>query len=309
VDVNLEIRQLAYATALARHGNFSRAAEELGITQPTLSRGIQVLEDRVGGCLFDRLSTGVVPTKLGTVLVERGEPILRATVELESEIAAILGLRSGELRVAVGPYFAHVLLGPVLGGVLHEAPRLRVVVVEVDTDRMREVLPEGDVDVLVGEMSLFRDDPSYETEPLRVRHGEYVCRPGHPLLEQGSPGLEDLLEFPFATTQIGESAWKRLAAATVLQGRHGSLAEGAATVRCQSLTAIKALVARSDAIGIFSTDMIRHELADGSLAIVPFEGTKPSSDWGIIRLRGRTPSPAVDAFVRAVRQADAEVPA
>ena len=72
--------------------------------------------------------------------------------------------------------------------------------------------------------------------------------------------------------------------------------------------AIAELVAGSDAIGMLSRGMIRRELHEGSLAVIPFEGTKPSTEWGIIRRRGRTLSPAAEAFIEAVRESDAEVP-
>jgi len=54
--------------------------------------------------------------------------------------------------------------------------------------------------------------------------------------------------------------------------------------------------------------MIRRELADGTLAVVPFEGTKPTSNWGLVWRRDRTPSPAALAFLQAVRDADDAVP-
>jgi DNA-binding transcriptional LysR family regulator len=68
------------------------------------------------------------------------------------------------------------------------------------------------------------------------------------------------------------------------------------------------LVAASDAIGIFTRGMIQRELDEGSLAVIPFVGPKPSADWGIISRRGRTLSPAAEAFVEIVREVDAEVP-
>lgn len=54
--------------------------------------------------------------------------------------------------------------------------------------------------------------------------------------------------------------------------------------------------------------MIRRELEAGSLAVIPFEGTRPSADWGIVARRGRTLSPAAEAFVEVVREVDAEMP-
>ena len=93
-----------------------------------------------------------------------------------------------------------------------------------------------------------------------------------------------------------------------MSGGHDELVASASAVRCQSLTALADMVAASDAIGIFGRGMIQHRLDNGTMAILPFAGPRPTSDWGIIRRKGRTPSPAAKAFIEAVRWADAHVP-
>jgi DNA-binding transcriptional LysR family regulator len=304
----LEHRELSYAEALARAGSFTRAAEELGIAQSTLSRAILSLEERVGGRLFDRTSREVVPTALGRILVERARPILTANRELHEELAATLGLGTGHLRVLVGPYVASILLGAALGRFLAMAPGVRVDVDEADTDRLAGILEAGTVDLMVAEVSLLPDPSGFIIEPLRVRMGEYVCRAGHPLLDRETVTLPEIFEFPMATTQINPGAWERLVRGSGLAERADGLVESGSAVRCQSLTALADLVAVSDAVGIFTRGMIRRRLEEGSLAVVPLDGPRPTSDWGIVRRRDRTPSPAARAFMEAVRKADAEVP-
>ena len=174
---------------------------------------------------------------------------------------------------------------------------------------MREVLGTGEVEVLIGEMALFRESDEFVVEPLRRRFGEYVCRAGHPLLERDPILMPDILDYPLATTGISPEAWVRILGEQAEGLDPVELADRAWKVRCQSLAAIAELVAGSDAIGMFSRGMIRRELEEGSLAVIPFEGTKPSAHWGIVRRRGRTLSPAADAFIEAVREADAQVPA
>ena len=306
--MTIDIRHLRYAFALARAGTFSQAAEELGISQPTLTRAIQGLEERVGARLFDRLPKGVVPTTLGEALVARAGPILSATHDLERELAALQGLDTGHLKVLVGPYVAAVLLGPALGRLPEQAPGVSVEVDEADSGRLLELLPRTDIDVVVAEMSLFPDRDHLAVEALRVREGEYMCRAGHPLLAQETVTLADILRYPLATTQISPESWKRLAADSLLAGRHENLAASGSAVRCQSLTALADLVASSDSIGIFSRGIVRRRLAEGSLAVLPLDGKRPTSDWGILHVKNRTLPPAAVAFIEAIRWADAHVP-
>jgi LysR family cyn operon transcriptional activator len=73
---SIDLRHMRHALALSEHRNFGRAAERLGISQPTLSRSIQVLEAQIGAPLFDRLPRDVVPTEVGRVFLERATPIV-----------------------------------------------------------------------------------------------------------------------------------------------------------------------------------------------------------------------------------------
>lgn len=305
----IDLRHMRHALALAEERNFGRAAKRIGISQPTLSRSIQTLEEGVGAPLFDRFSREVLPTELGRVFLGRAASIVAEADDLEREMAAQLGLESGVLRVAVGPYVAAVLLGAILGRFSDLHPALRIEVAEVSGARMLEVLGSGKVEVLIGERVLFRDSDEFVVEPLRRRFGDYICRAGHPILEQDSVHVLDILAYPLATTDISPEAWVRILGEDAGEFDPVTLADRAWKVRCQSLVAIAELVAGSDAIGMFSRAMIRRELAEGSLAVIPFEGTKPSADWGIVRRRGRTLSPAAEAFIEAVREADDEVPA
>jgi DNA-binding transcriptional LysR family regulator len=273
-----------------------------------LSRAIQRLEGQLGGALFDRLPDGVSLTALGALFVKRGRPLLTGARELEAEVAATLGLETGELNVLAGPFIADVLVGPALGRLLQTAPGLVVTVDEAQLDRHIEIVMAGEVDVALGEMMSFPDHSTLEMEPLRVRSGEYACRAGHPLLEREEVGFAEIMTFPLATNQLGVSSWKRFIRGTPMEGRHDELVASASAVRCQSLTALADMVAASDAIGIFGRGMIQHRLDNGTMAILPFAGPRPTSDWGIIRRKGRTPSPAAKAFIEAVRWADAHVP-
>ena len=304
----IDLRHMRHALALAEERNFGRAAKRLGISQPTMSRSIQVLEAQIGTPLFDRLPREVVPTEVGRVFLEHATPIVSQSDELQREMRSILGLETGVLRVAVGPYVAAVLLGSILGRFSDQHPAVRIEVAEVPAGRMRHVVGSGGVEVLVGEQALFAGDEAFVSEPLRRRTGEYVCRPGHPLLCQGPVSLTEILAYPLATTDIAPEAWVRLLGDDAESLDAAALADRAWKVRCQSLVAIAELVASSDSIGIFSRAMIRRELEEGSLAVISLDGTKPSADWGIVHRRGRTLSPAAKAFIEAVREADAEVP-
>lgn len=145
--MNITLRQLRYFLALSRSGNFTRAAEEIHVTQPALSMQIRALEDEVGSRLVERTSQGVVLTPQGRSLADHAERVLAAMTDLET------GLRQpgqgGRLMLGMIPTVAPYLLPEVLpilrardiGRDLH----LR----EAQTDTLLEELLMGRLDAVV----------------------------------------------------------------------------------------------------------------------------------------------------------------
>ena len=97
--MNIELRHLRHALALAEHGNFARAAEALHLSQPALTRSLQALEAQVGEQLFDRSHREVTPTTMGELLLQHARQLLlhavnhlRHHLRFVAEKRAALGL-------------------------------------------------------------------------------------------------------------------------------------------------------------------------------------------------------------------------
>jgi DNA-binding transcriptional LysR family regulator len=121
-----ELRLIRQAIELGRHGNFARAAEALGLSQPSVTRGIAALERSLGVPLFDRTRKGVIPTAFGRVLLERGEAVLRSEANLRREIELLAGLEEGSLAIGAGPYPAEISVATAVARVASAHPRLRI---------------------------------------------------------------------------------------------------------------------------------------------------------------------------------------
>jgi len=99
----IKITQLHYARAAADLGSFSQAAASLGVTQPALSHGIAALERALGGALFERSTTGVVPTAMGVRILPQLHTVLGAMQTLIAEARAAAGVDAEPLRLGVSP--------------------------------------------------------------------------------------------------------------------------------------------------------------------------------------------------------------
>ena len=172
------------ALVLARHGNYARAADALGIAQPNLTRAIAALERALGVRLFDRGRSGAVPTAFGRVFVERAEALLRSEAELRRELQLLADLATGTLRIACGPYAAEVAVADAVARLVGAHPALRVECTVMAPERVLAEVLAGHADVGVASDSLLEEQPALQVErfaPLRIH---LACRPGHPLTRE-----------------------------------------------------------------------------------------------------------------------------
>jgi LysR family transcriptional regulator, hydrogen peroxide-inducible genes activator len=143
----LTLRQLRYLDALARHGNFGRAAEECAISQPALSMQIRELEQELGAELVTRRHGMTVLTEAGVEVARRAGPILSATRDLADCVRHGGPLLSKTLRLGVIPTLAPYVL-PLLLPELHRThPDLCLDLLETQTKTLVTELAQGTLDV------------------------------------------------------------------------------------------------------------------------------------------------------------------
>ena len=183
--MSIELRLLHHALAVGHHRNFARAAEALGLTQPSVSRSVAALEKALGVPLFDRTSKGVVPTTFGGVLMELGASVMQREADLRQAIRALAGLDDGTLAVGAGPYRAELTVATALGRLLRAHPRLHLRLVVADpTEVLRDVIAER-VEVGVAGLQGLNQEPRLMVEELPV-HRYLLCVPSRPSAHEGA---------------------------------------------------------------------------------------------------------------------------
>ena len=157
----LTLRQLRYLDALARHGNFGRAAEECSVSQPALSMQIRELEHELGAELVTRRQGVTVLTEAGAEVARRAGSILSATHDLADCVRHSGHLLCGTLRLGVIPTLAPYVL-PLLLPELHRSrPDLRLDLLETQTKSLLSELAQGTLDVLL--LALPLEETEFET--------------------------------------------------------------------------------------------------------------------------------------------------
>jgi DNA-binding transcriptional LysR family regulator len=188
----IEARHLRVLRAVAATGSFSAAARRLGRTQPAISQQMKALEASAGTPLLIRTGREMRLTQAGEALVRHAAGILAGLTAAEEEIAAIVGLRAGRVRLVSFPSGNSTLVPTALAALRAAHPGTRVTLVEAEPPRSVELLREGDCDVALAFRygaadtgASFRDETSREA----AREEEWDDLTVRPLLTDRLVGL------------------------------------------------------------------------------------------------------------------------
>lgn len=186
----MELHQLRYLVAVARTGNFSRAAAQCHVSQPSLSQQIQKLEDELGERLFDRLKTTARLTAAGETLRARALRILAEVDAARREAAESRALARGRIALGILPTIAPYLLPRVLPAFHTAHPGLEIVVQEDTTAQLLGLVAACELDLAVASLPL-RDD-RFHAEPLFSEDLRLALPPDHPLIGRRTLRAADL---------------------------------------------------------------------------------------------------------------------
>jgi LysR family hydrogen peroxide-inducible transcriptional activator len=186
----MEMHQLRYVVAVARTGNFSRAAEQCHVAQPSLSQQIQKLEDELGERLFDRLKREAKLTAQGEVFLRRAVRILEEVDAARREASDAQKLLRGTLTVGVLPTIAPYLLPEVLAAFMAKFPGVEIVVQEDTTARLLKLAQAYEIDLALVSPPIA--DDRLEVRDLFAEELLLALPPGHPLTRKRTVSLADL---------------------------------------------------------------------------------------------------------------------
>jgi LysR family transcriptional regulator, cyn operon transcriptional activator len=144
------LRHIRYFLAVTEHRNFTRAAEALHVSQPTLSQQIKQLENALGAQLLDRTGRTIRLTDAGKAYAQYAR---RALQDLDAGRRAIHDakeLTRGELRLAVTPTFTAYLIGPLIASFNARYPGIHLSVAEMNQDHIEALLAQDDLDIGIG---------------------------------------------------------------------------------------------------------------------------------------------------------------
>jgi LysR family hydrogen peroxide-inducible transcriptional activator len=186
----MEMHQLRYVVAVARTGNFSRAAEQCHVAQPSLSQQIRKLEDELGQRLFDRMKRAVKLTPHGEAFLPHAVRILEEADVAKREATEARHLLRGTLTFGVLPTIAPYLLPEALAEFTGKYPGVEILVEENTTARLLELADRCDIEFALASQPI--QDDRFEVHELFAEELLLALPPKHPLTRKRTVSAADL---------------------------------------------------------------------------------------------------------------------
>jgi LysR family hydrogen peroxide-inducible transcriptional activator len=197
----MEIHQLRYFLAVARERNFTKAAEQCHVSQPSLSAQIAKLEDELGGSLIERSRKGCGLTPRGELFMPRAREILQQVSAADREMTEFDAGRRGTIRLGCLPTTGAYVLPPLLSAYRREFPEVRIILSEGSSPLLAERLMEHQVDLAIMDQAGMNKDLSGTelfSEPL------FIALPAeHPLAGDPELSLRSLADQPLILMRKG----------------------------------------------------------------------------------------------------------
>jgi len=291
----MTLAQLRTFCTVARLNSFSRAAEQLHLTQPAVSAQVVALEDSLKVKLFDRVGKKVSLSESGRIALAAAEEILGRVALLQTELADLRELRAGRVAIGASQVVGSYLLPEVLAHFRTRYPGIEIDVRVEQTKRVVQMLVEGGLDVgLVGEGAPIRDE-RVAVKPVVRDELVLIVPANHVFAQMRSVPPASLKQMPFVLPRrdsaSAESLMEQLSAAGI---------EPDSVMELGNIGAVKRAVEAGLGISVVSRLAVAHELRDGRLRSVKVRGMKLERQISLCWHHGKPFSKATEAFVRFV---------
>jgi DNA-binding transcriptional LysR family regulator len=286
-----QLRGFCYA---ARAKSISKAAEQMALSQPSVSLQIKALERELGAQLFTRRGPRIELTHDGQRLLELARPLVEAIDQLDASFESLReSVERGTVNIAAGGSTIQYLLPPFVKKYTHEYPQVDVRLHNVTGKAGLALLREGDVDFAVGPM--LDTPPDIEFHPLVTYEPMLITRHDHPLASKSRVTLKDIAKYPLILPPKEQSTYRVV---EMVFAEHSL--DYDIKLEVGGYDVIKKYVE----LGLGISIVMSHCLSGADhLHAVPLGRWFPKRTYGLVLRKGRALSPAAERFVEVFRSA------
>jgi len=287
--MHITLRHLQVFESAARLAGFTRAAEELHLSQPAVSMQIRQLEEQAGMALFDQIGKKIHLTDAGRTLYRHAQDILAQVQEAQLELEEMRGVRRGQLNITVAStanYFAPRLLATFC----QRYPGVKVSLDVSNREHILTQLSESDKDLAI--MGQTPEESNLVAHPFMDNPLVVIAAPDHPLVHERAIAPARLSEESFISREPGSGT--RMAAERFFDAAGIRLATA---MEMSSNEAIKQAVQAGLGLGVVSIHTLEMERALGRLAILDVQGFPIMRHWYVVHRPAKRFSAVAQAFL------------
>lgn len=292
----MDIRQLEAFVSVVEEKSFSRAAERLFLSQPTVSVHVRTLEEDMGTRLLDRLGSEVVPTPAGRKLYRYARKILVLKDQALQDIQHFLGELSGSFELAASTIPGEYLLPPVLADFQHCYPKVKVVLHILDSGRVIHEVSQGEY--FLGVVGSEGDERGLTYTPLQEEELVVVFPAQDPLAQHERVTLEDIQGIPLILREEGSGTRKAFEEGLKRRGMH--LSQFKVVAELGSTTALKEGVKAGIGAAVISPQAVKDECHWGIMKAFRIKELDLERCFYLVRRSRRTLPPPVEELKRFI---------
>ena len=298
-DLSIDFRHLETFCRVADLKNFSRAADDLLLTQPTVSGHILSLEKSLSLRLFDRTGREARLTKAGEVFLRYASKLLTIRKDLLNALSEFSQGIRGELSLGASTIPGEYLLPRLMGDFKEDHPHFTLSLKIADTKEIIQDVLQGHVEL--GMIGAKVNHPSLHYERYEEDEIIVVAPSGHPLARKKRAGFEDLLKEPWIIREEGSGT--QMAIENALRKKGKSLKEFNVVMEMGSTSSMKEGVKAGLGLAFISERAVEDELNQGRFSRIAVEGMGSiSRQIYIVSHQGRTFSPIGMEFLRFLKK-------
>jgi LysR family transcriptional regulator, low CO2-responsive transcriptional regulator len=295
LDRDITLHQLRIFKAVADHLSFSTAAQQLRISQPSVSYQVKELETALGLPLLDRLGKRVQLTEAGRALYGYTRRTLNLLDEAAVALEDLRGIRRGSLKVGASTTVGIYVIPAALGAFKRLHPDLQISLEIGNRGQVQEHVLSNELDLAVVGPPL--KDPDLEAVKFMSDELVVVAPAGHPLAGRGGLTMRELKDEPFIMREAGSGTrW------AVEKAAHRAGVNLRVDMELGSNGAIKHAVESGLGLAVLSRFAIGLESASGGLVVLDVAGFPLRRDWHIVHLRRRKLPNAVAEFIAFLKR-------
>lgn len=279
IDIRLKVFR-----SVALNLSFTKAAQELFISQPAISKHIQELESEFHTRLFDRMGNKISLTHAGQLLLDDCEPILKGYQKLDFDMNAIRKKYNGELRIGASTTIAQYVLPEILADFINRYPNTSVSMLSGNSREIETALLSDRIDIGMVEGIISQPQLKYST----FMNDELVAivNSRNQLCQKEEISLSELRKLPVVLRERGSGTLDVIE--NSLQKHGMSLSDMNIVMYLGSTESIKQFVGHSDSIGIISVRSVSKEILRGDYKIIELQDTKLERQFRFVEKRGES---------------------